>query len=254
MIEVSTQGAVHVITINRPAVRNAVDRDTALALYEAFVAFDANEQLRVAILTGSGGHFCAGADLTAVAQGRLPILEEEGDIGPMGPSRLQLRKPVVAAVEGYAVAGGLELACWCDLRVAARSATFGVFCRRFGVPLIDGGTLRLPRLIGAGRAMDMILTGRPVHAEEALRFGLADRVVEDGEALQAALQLAETIAGFPQQCMRADRASARSQWSLSEEQALRAEFVLGRSVLSEEALPGARRFASGVGRHGHFSE
>jgi enoyl-CoA hydratase len=243
-------GPLYVVTINRPERRNAVDRDCADALADAFRAFDADDDLSVAILTGAGGEFCAGADLKAVAEGRGNRVEKEGD-GPMGPSRLRLAKPVIAAVEGHAVAGGLELALWCDLRVAARNATFGVYCRRFGVPLIDGGTVRLPRLIGASRAMDMILTGRGVGAEEAFAWGLVNRLVEPGKTLAEAKALAKEIAKLPQLCMRHDRASALGQWSLSEQDALAAEFALGlRTLQSGETLAGARTFAEGKGRGG----
>lgn len=241
---------VFIVTINRPERRNAVDRAAALALADAFRAFDADPALRVAVLTGAGGVFCAGADLKAVASGAGNLLSEEGD-GPMGPTRLTLAKPVIAAVEGPCVAGGLELALWCDLRVAARDATFGVFCRRFGVPLIDGGTVRLPRLIGQSRALDMILTGRAVGAEEALTFGLVNRLVAPGETLAAALTLARDIAALPQACLRNDRASALAQWSLPEPEALRAEFRLGRRTLeSGETQDGAAAFANGAGRGG----
>jgi len=254
------------VTIDRPEVRNAVDGPTARALAEAFRAFDADDSARVAVLTGSGGHFCAGADLRAVARGaspgglggaddglRLALEESMDNDGPMGPSRLELSKPVIAAVEGYAVAGGIELALWCDLRVAAASATFGVFCRRFGVPLVDGGTVRLPRLIGESRAMDLILTGRAVGAAEALALGLANRVVEDGQALSAALALARQIAAFPQQCLRNDRLSARRQHGLPMREALAQEFALGLATLaSGEAEGGARRFVEGAGKHGRF--
>lgn len=251
-IHTETRGFVRVITIDRPEARNAVDRATAEALAEAFRDFDAEDSARVAVLTGAGGTFCAGADLKAVAQGRPNRVEETGD-GPMGPSRMMLSKPVIAAVEGHAVAGGLELAIWCDLRVAARSAVFGVFCRRFGVPLIDGGTIRLPRLIGHSRAMDMILTGRAVDAQEALSFGLVNRVCEDGAALDDAVALAEQIGAFPQGCLRRDRASALGQWSLSEEDALRAEVRLGLETLaSGETVAGATRFSAGQGRGGAF--
>lgn len=246
-------GPVAVITIRRPERRNAVDGDTARALYDAFKRFDADEAASVAALTGEGGNFCAGADLKGVAEGRGNPVEREGDLGPMGPTRLQLSKPVIAAVEGYAVAGGIELACWCDLRVAAESATFGVFCRRFGVPLIDLGTVRLPRLIGASRAMDLILTGRPVGAEEALAIGLANRVVADGQTLAAAVELARQIAAFPQLCLRNDRTSALAQWSLSWDEAVAREIELGIQTLrSGEAREGAARFSSGEGRGGAF--
>jgi enoyl-CoA hydratase len=248
-----THGAIRVITMNRPHARNAVDHDTALALYAAFKAFDADDALSVAILTGAGGNFCAGADLKAVATGKGNPTRTGGDLGPMGPSRLQLSKPVIAAVDGYAVAGGLELALWCDLRVASPSARFGVFCRRFGVPLIDGGTVRLPRLIGASRAMDLILTGREVAPEEAHAIGLANYLTSDKTALPRALKLAEDISAFPQLCMRTDRMSALNQWSLSEEDALTAEFAGGADVLKAgSARDGAARFAAGTGRNGKF--
>ena len=243
-------GPVFVVTINRPERRNAVDRRAADALANAFRAFDSDRDLSVAILTGAGGNFCAGADLKAVAGGEGNRIDAEGD-GPMGPSRLMLSKPVIAAVEGHAVAGGLELALWCDLRVAAQGATFGVYCRRFGVPLIDGGTVRLPRLIGASRAMDMILTGRAVGAEEAFQWGLANRLCAPGAALRTAKALAHDLAQLPQVCMRNDRLSALSQWSLSEEQAIAAEFALGLETLaSGETLAGAAKFAAGAGRSG----
>ncbi|HIG22751.1 MAG TPA: crotonase/enoyl-CoA hydratase family protein [Henriciella marina] len=248
-----TDGNILIVTINRPAARNAVDRAAAQALYEAFKAFDADDRLSVAILTGTDGNFCAGADLKAVSEGRGNITKLDGDLGPMGPTRLTLSNPVIAAVEGYAVAGGLELALWCDMRVASETARFGVFCRRFGVPLIDGGTVRLPRLIGQSRAMDMVLTGREVGVGEALTIGLANRHAEAGGALDAALQLAREIAAFPQACMRADRASLLTQWSLDEETALREEVKGGMGVIrSGETQAGATRFTSGTGRHGKF--
>ena len=264
-IRIEREEPIWTVTIDRPEVRNAVDGPTARALAEAFRAFDADADARVAILTGAGGHFCAGADLRTVARGTSPAERGSGDgatlaldadmdsDGPMGPSRLQLSKPVIAAVEGYAVAGGIELALWCDLRVAAQSATFGVFCRRFGVPLIDGGTVRLPRLIGESRAMDLILTGRAVGAAEALELGLANRVVADGQALAAALVLARQIAAFPQACLRNDRLSARRQHGLPLREALAQEFALGLATLaSGEAAEGARRFVDGAGKHGRF--
>ncbi|MEZ4437729.1 MAG: crotonase/enoyl-CoA hydratase family protein [Polyangiaceae bacterium] len=241
-VVVEPEGAVWTISLDRPEVRNAVDRPTAEALADAFRAFDADAEARVAVLTGRGGHFCAGADLKAVARGAGNRVEPEGD-GPMGPTRMQLDKPVVAAVEGYAVAGGLELAIWCDLRVAARDATLGVYCRRFGVPLIDGGTVRLPRLIGHSRALDLILTGRGVTAEEAEAMGLVNRVVEPGEALAAARALAAQIAAFPQRCLREDRRSSYAQWGLSERDAIAGELEGGLSVLTApEFLDGVRRF------------
>lgn len=241
---------VFVVTIHRPEVRNAVDGTTARALVEAFRWFDADATLRIAVLTGAGGTFCAGADLKALAVGRGNTLSEDGD-GPMGPTRMLLSKPVLAAVEGHAVAGGLELACWCDLRVAARDAVFGVYCRRFGVPLVDLGTIRLPRLIGHSHALDLILTGRGVSGEEALRMGLANRLVERGGALEAALQLAHDLARLPQACLRSDRLCSYEQWSLALPDATRNEFRRGLSVIqSGETAEGAQRFASGQGRHG----
>ena len=253
---VEHNGPVTVITLDRPQVRNAVDRPTADALAAALRAFEADESARVAVLTGGGGTFCAGADLGAVAEGgaRSNRLQELGD-GPMGPSRMQLSKPLIAAIEGHAVAGGLELALLADLRVMAADAVLGVFCRRFGVPLIDGGTVRLPRIIGQGRALDLILTGRPVHAEEALQMGLVNRVVEPGQARAVAEVLALEIAGFPQRCMLADRASAYGQWQLSLDEALQEEFRGGMAVVeSGETRAGALRFSAGVGRHGDFAE
>lgn len=243
-----------VVTLNRPEVRNAVDRPTADALRLAFEQFEQDDSLSVAILRGEGGNFCAGADLAALSdpQRRNQIDAAGSGPGPMGPTRLPLSKPVIAAVSGYAVAGGLELALWCDLRVAEESAVFGVFCRRWGVPLIDGGTVRLPRLIGQSRAMDMMLTGRPVDATEALAIGLANRVVADGNALKAAREMARQIAAFPQRCLRADRQSALQQWQLPEADALQLEGAGGYPVVFEEALAGAQQFASGKGRHGEF--
>jgi enoyl-CoA hydratase len=249
-VRVTSDGAVRTVTIDRPASRNAVDPATADALRAAFADFEADDGAAVAVLTGAGGHFCAGFDLKAVGQGERRY-EPEGD-GPMGPTRILLSKPVIAAVEGYAVAGGLELALWCDLRVAAESATFGVFCRRWGVPLIDGGTVRLPRVVGQGRALDMILTGRPVAADEALAMGLASRVVPDGAALSAAQALAAEIARFPALCMRTDRASAYRQWDFDLAEALRFEGREGEKPLRAEAKAGAGRFADGAGRGGRF--
>lgn len=241
---------VVVITIDRPAQRNAVDAATALKLADAFRAFDADDAQSVAILTGANGHFCAGADLKAYAAGDRGKISEQGD-GPMGPTRMRLSKPVIAAVEGYAVAGGCELALWCDLRVASETAVFGIFCRRFGVPLIDLGTVRLPRLIGHSRAMDLILTGREVRAHEALDIGLANRLVPAGEAVRAAMQLASQIAAFPQRCMRNDRRSAIEQWGLDEEGAMRNELRHGLATIeSGESRTGAAAFAAGAGRHG----
>ena len=249
-------GPVTTVILNRPEVRNAVDRPTAEELVRAFEAFEADGESRVAVLTGAGGCFCAGADLKGVAElgDRVNRLEETGE-GPMGPSRMMLAKPVIAAVAGYAVAGGLELALWCDLRVVERNAVFGVFCRRWGVPLIDGGTVRLPRLVGLSHALDMILTGRPVEAEEALRMGLANRVVEPGTCRKEAEALALRIAGFPQACMRGDRISAYRQFDLPLEEALLNEFRIGLSVVqSGETLEGATRFSGGAGRHGTFDD
>jgi enoyl-CoA hydratase len=252
---VETRDRVTTVTINRPEVRNAVDGETARMLAEAFRQFDADPQADIAVLCGAGGYFCAGADLKAVSTGDGGNRMNPSGDGPMGPSRLQLSKPVIAAVSGPAVAGGLELALWCDLRVAEQSAVFGVYCRRWGVPLIDGGTIRLPRLIGHSRAMDMILTGRPVEAGEALEIGLANRLVGDGEARSAAEQLASEIAAFPQRCMRSDRLSACQQWSMSLEDALANEFALGAEVVrSGETVAGASRFARGAGRHGSFDD
>src|ERR1700677_4062973 len=244
--------AIATVTINRPDARNAVDRPTADALADAFRRFDTDDTLNVAILTGAGGAFCAGADLKAVATDRGNRVLPDGD-GPLGCTRMLLRKPVIAAVEGHAVAGGLELALWCDLRVAARDAVFGVYCRRFGVPLIDGGTVRLPRLIGMSHALDMILTGRGVSGEEAFRMRLANRLTEPGEALAAARELAIQIAAFPQLCMRSDRLSAYEQEPLSLVAAIRNEYRHGiATIRSGETVEGARRFASGAGRHGKF--
>jgi enoyl-CoA hydratase len=246
-------GPVAIVTIDRPEVRNAVDGPTAAALAEAFRAFDADESRSVAVLTGSGGTFCAGADLKAIADDRGNRVDAPPADGPLGVTRMTLSKPVVAAVEGFAVAGGLELALWCDLRVAARDATFGVYCRRWGVPLVDGGTIRLPRLIGQSHAMDLILTGRGVAGDEALRMGLANRVTEPGCALEDALALAHQLAAFPQRCLRSDRLSAHEQWSLGVDQALVNEYRLGLATIrSGETREGATRFAEGAGRHGHF--
>ena len=252
---IERDGPVWTVTLNRPAVRNAVDGPTAHALARAFREFDADDEACVAVLNGAGGQFCAGADLKAVASGHggNPLDPDLRSDGPMGPTRLQLGKPVIAAVEGHAVAGGLELAIWCDLRVASRSAVFGVFCRRFGVPLIDGGTVRLPRLIGESRALDLILTGRAVGADEALALGLANRVVEAGGALAAASAIAHQIAAFPQRCVRSDRASVAAQHGLPLTEALASEFAFGRTTLaSGESADGAQRFSRGDGRHGRF--
>ncbi len=239
-----------VVTIDRPERRNAVDAETAQALEAAFAAFDSNDEQRVAVLTGAGGNFCAGADLKAIAAGSGLRAGDESR-GPMGPTRMRVSKPVIAAVEGYCVAGGLELALWCDLRVAARDAVFGVFNRRFGVPLIDGGTVRLARIAGQGLAMDMILTGRAVHADEAERFGLVNRLVRPGAALVEAVALAEHIAAAPQMALRNDRLSLLEQWGMAEPQALANEHRHGLDALAAgEAVEGARRFAEGEGRGG----
>ncbi len=247
---VDDDGPIRVVTIDRPERRNAVDSVAACALLEAFVAFDKDDTLSVAVLTGSGGYFCAGADLKALASGDRRPVSDDGP-GPMGPTRLRLSKPVIAAIEGPAVAGGLELALWCDLRVAASDAVLGVFCRRFGVPLVDGGTISLPRLIGHSRAMDLLLTGRGVEGTEAERIGLVNRVSAPGEALSVALELARELAALPQQCMRHDRRSAIEQWDLDLEEAIRNEARLGRSTIdSGETVAGALRFAAGAGRHG----
>ncbi|MGE0733978.1 MAG: crotonase/enoyl-CoA hydratase family protein [Alphaproteobacteria bacterium] len=251
-IRIDRDGPVTVVTIDRKDVRNAVDNETALALREAFLGFDADATAKVAVFTGAHGHFCAGYDLKSLAGASLEkIYQPEGD-GPMGPSRLLLSKPVIAAIEGFAVAGGLELALWCDLRVVAETATFGVFCRRWGVPLIDGGTVRLPRLVGQGRALDMILTGRVVGAREALDWGLANRVVPTGQAQQAAVELAEEIARFPELCMKTDRMSALRQWDFELAEALRFEGREGLAPLEQGAREGAGRFAGGKGRGGNF--
>ncbi|MCM6775134.1 crotonase/enoyl-CoA hydratase family protein [Nocardia sp. CDC159] len=250
-VRIERTGPVLTVVLDRPEARNAVDGPTAAALADAFREFDADPQAAVAVLWGAGGTFCAGADLKSLGTQRSNRVTETGD-GPMGPTRMRLSKPVIAAVSGYAVAGGLELALWCDLRVAEQDATFGVFCRRWGVPLIDGGTVRLPRLIGAGRAMDMILTGRAVGAPEALQMGLVNRVVPPGESRSAAAALATELAALPQTCLRSDRLSALEQWSLDEDAAIANELRHGMTALADAdgALAGAQRFASGAGRHG----
>ena len=252
-VRVEKNGAVTTVILDRPHARNAVDGPTAMALFEAFTEFDADESASVAVLWGDHGTFCAGADLKAIGTSDSnPVHRPRVGVtapGPMGPSRMVLSKPVIAAVSGYAVAGGLELAVWCDLRVAEEDAVFGVFCRRWGVPLIDGGTVRLPRLIGHGRAMDMILTGRAVAADEALAIGLADRVVPNGQARRAAEELAAELAALPQGCMRSDRLSALHPWGHSEAEAMDFEFG-SLSAVSAESLEGAQRFAKGAGRHG----
>ncbi|WP_139984349.1 crotonase/enoyl-CoA hydratase family protein [Nocardioides litoris] len=254
-VRTTHDGAVAVVTIDRPERRNAVDSTTAALLADAVEAADADDAVSVVVLTGAGGTFCAGADLQALAGGDRADLDpgEAGATGrgPMGPTRLRTTKPVVAAVEGYAVAGGLELALWADLRVAASDATFGVFCRRFGVPLIDLGTVRLPRLIGHSRAMDLILTGRGIDGVEAERIGLVNRVTAPGEALATAVALGHELAALPQRCLRSDRRSAIDQWSLDEDEATRLEWRLGlATVTSGETLDGASRFAGGAGRGG----
>ncbi|MFI6488752.1 crotonase/enoyl-CoA hydratase family protein [Streptomyces sp. NPDC050564] len=251
-VRIERQGYVTTVVLSRPEARNAVDGPTAAELADAFREFEADDGARVAVLWGEGGTFCAGADLKAIGTERGNQVTEDGD-GPMGPTRLVLTKPVIAAVAGHAVAGGLELALWCDLRVAEEEAVFGVFCRRWGVPLIDGGTVRLPRLIGTSRAMDMILTGRPVPAPEAYEMGLANRLVPAGRARAEAERLAAEIAEFPQSCLRSDRASVLDQEGLVEKVAMRTELHYGMDVLAE-SLEGAARFASGAGRHGSFSE
>jgi len=256
-IEITDHDRIRVIAIDRPERRNAVDGPTAQALYDAFLAFDADENSDVAILTGNGGAFCAGADLKAFASdGDSANKIEEGGtntLAPMGVSRLQLSKPVIAAIEGHAVAGGMELALWCDLRVMAQDAVMGIYCRRFGVPLVDMGTIRLPRLIGQSRAMDLILTGRPVAADEAMSIGLANRLAAPGLALEKALELAGEIARFPQTCVRNDRRSVLEQWGLATDEAILNETRLGLETLaSGETKAGASRFAGGQGRHGSF--
>ena len=251
-VHYDTDGPVAVVTIDRPEVRNAVDGPTAKALADAFRRFEADESLAAAVLTGAGGTFCAGADLKALAAGsgnRVSL--KMADDGPMGPTRMLLSKPVIAAVEGHAVAGGLELALWCDLRVSARDAVFGVYCRRWGVPLIDGGNVRLPRLIGMSHALDLILTGRGVSGDEALRMGLANRVVEPGSARESAVALGKQLEAFPQGCLRADRQSAYEQWAMPLSSALEMEVTRGMEVIrSGETREGASRFAEGAGRHG----
>jgi len=249
-VVIDSDGPIVVVTIDRPERRNAVDGETAIALAEAFRAFEADDTVAVAVLAGAGGTFCAGADLKAIVAGGANRVTEHGD-GPMGPTRMLATKPVLAAVEGHAVAGGLELALWCDLRIAASDAVFGVYCRRWGVPLIDGGTVRLPRLVGHSHALDLILTGRGVSGDEALRMGLANRIVEPGRALEAACSLARELAALPQQCLRADRSSTYEQWGLSLGDALRNEFHHGSAVISgPEMRAGVARFVDGEGRHG----
>lgn len=253
-VDVNQVDRVTVVSINRPEVRNAVDGPTADRLAEAFAAFDADDASDVAVLTGSDGVFCAGADLKAVAAGKGPRLRETGN-GPLGCTRMLLSKPVIAAVEGFAVAGGLELALWCDMRVAAADAVFGVYCRRWGVPLVDGGTIRLSRLIGHSHALDLILTGRGVSGDEAKAMGLANRTAPPGAALDAAMALARSLTEFPQLCLRNDRLSSYRQWSMPLEDALREETRLGLEVIrSGETREGAARFAGGKGRHGDFAD
>jgi enoyl-CoA hydratase len=249
---VEQRGAVTVVTLDRPQVRNAVDDEHAQGLYDAFAAFDADPSASVAVLYGAGGSFCAGADLKAVASGAMPLTAPGTGRGPMGPTRMKLGKPVIAAVQGYAVAGGLELALWCDLRVADPAATFGVFSRRWGVPLIDGGTVRLPRLIGRSRALDMILTGRAVDADEAESMGLVNLVSAPGLVLVEAVAMAERIASFPQICVRQDRLSVYAQEDLSLDDALAAEWEFGMTSIAADSVEGAARFAAGHGRHGDF--
>jgi enoyl-CoA hydratase len=251
-VRVETNGPVTTVVLSRPDARNAVDGPTARELAEAFQDFDADNSAAVAVLYGDGGTFCAGADLKAIGTPAMNRVAPDGD-GPMGPTRMRLSKPVIAAVAGHAVAGGLELALWCDLRVAEEDAVLGVFCRRWGVPLVDGGTVRLPQLVGAGRAMDLILTGRPVDAAEALRIGLVDRFVPVGTARAEAEALAATIAAFPQTCLRQDRLSVLEQAGLPENEALANELRHGLVSLDSDALAGARRFAGGEGRHGSFA-
>src|SRR5947208_122241 len=246
-------GPVAVVTIDRPEVANAVDGPTARALVEAFEAFEADAEMSVAVLTGAGKTFCAGGDLRAIMEGRESIVVRMEGPGPLGPTRMLLSKPVIAAIEGHAVAGGLELALWCDLRLAARDAVFGVYCRRWGVPLCDGGTVRLPRLIGQSHALDLILTGRGVSGDEALSMGLANRLTDPGHAIDEALALAHRLAAFPQLCMRSDRMSAYEQWALDGDEALGNETRRGLAVIrSGETLEGATRFVAGEGRHGQF--
>lgn len=252
-IRVERQGPVTTVVLDRPERRNAVDGPMAAELADAFTAFDADPAASVAVLYGEGGHFCAGADLTSIGTDRSNQVAPGGD-GPMGPTRMELSKPVIAAVEGFAVAGGLELAVWCDLRIVAEDAVLGVFCRRWGVPLVDGGTVRLPRLIGTSRAMDMILTGRPVEAQEALAFGLANRVVPSGAARGEAERLALELAQFPQTCLRNDRRSVHHQAGRSEDDAMAFELTVGLESLATDALTGAARFTAGEGRHGSFED
>ena len=248
-VHVTDDSGVRTVVLDRPEVRGAVDGEHATLLREAFEELEARDDLSVGILTGSQGHFCAGADLKAVSSGQMPVHDPGKGPGPMGPTRLRLSKPVIAAVEGHAVAGGLELAVWCDLRVAGETAVFGVYCRRWGVPLIDGGTVRLARIVGQGRAMDLVVTGRGIDAREAERFGLVNRVAPAGEALAVAQQWAREIAALPQTCLRHDRLSLLEQWSLDEDAALANEWEHGLASLAA-GLDGAARFVAGAGRHG----
>lgn len=251
-IEIEKNYPLFTVVINNPEVRNAIDRKSAQQLADAFRDFEKDDKAKVAVLWGSNGNFCAGANLKTISEGEPNRIEKNGD-GPMGPTRMFLSKPVIAAVSGYAVAGGLELALWCDLRVVEKSAVFGVFCRRFGVPLIDGGTVRLPRLIGLSRALDMILTGRAVRAEEAMDWGLANRVIDDGTSREEAEKLAREIANFPQICMRNDRSSVYEQFGMNLNKAIENEFEYGLKTLeSGEYLEGSKRFIDGEGKHGNF--
>lgn len=252
-VSIEKNGPITTVILNRPEIRNAVDRATAQALADAFREFEADQSALAGVLFGDNGTFCAGADLKAIAEGRGNRVKPDGD-GPMGPSRMLLSKPVIAAISGYAVAGGLELALWCDLRVAEEDSVMGVFCRRWGVPLIDGGTVRLPRLIGLSRALDLIITGRPVDAREALAMGLVNRVVPKGKAREDAEKLAREITAFPQVCLREDRRSAYEQFDLSLTDAFANEFNHGLTSLQAGAQEGAARFARGVGRHGSYSD
>ncbi len=255
LVQIEKQKGIWTITINRPDVRNAICPQTAEALHSAFLAFDQDKDSTVAILTGAGEHFCAGADLNTVANGKFQSTLNEKNSGPLGPTHLSLSKPVIASISGYAVAGGLELALWCDLRIIDESAILGVFCRRFGVPLIDGGTIRLPRLIGLSRAMDLILTGRAVESLEAYNIGLANRLVPTGQALIAAKKLAKQLQAFPQNCLRSDRKSAYEQHNLDLSAALANEFNHGlATIASLESQQGAKQFTQGMGHHGQFNE
>lgn len=252
LVNYETEQNLAIVTITRPEVRNAVNRETAEVLADTFRRFDSDDSLRVAILIGAGGCFCAGADLNAIASGTGNRVAADGD-GPLGCTRMLLAKPVIAAVEGFAVAGGLELALWCDMRVAARDAVFGVYCRRFGVPLVDGGTVRLPRLIGMSHALDLILTGRGVSGDEALRMGLVNRLVDRGKAFAAAKELARELAAFPQSCLRSDRISAYEAWTMQLSEAIANECRHGlETIQTGETRAGAEQFKSGAGRHGKF--